>query len=170
MYLIRWSYRHVGVSITMNQCLMCGVCTLWSKEKPVFIHSVPTHLHHLLWHHQMLILFIKPCTMPCAWGKKPIMLPLNCSKCSSEGFHIMIQFYYQPYLASSPGHSRVFNVTRRNLPRPQATPAFSMLHAEKFLRAILKTREWPGDEAKPYHLSQNRWLCMCKMSSIAMRW
>ena len=37
MYLIWWSYRHVSVSITMNQCLVCGVCALWSKEKLVFI-------------------------------------------------------------------------------------------------------------------------------------
>ncbi len=35
-------------------------------------------------------------------------------------------------LASSPGHSRVFNVTN-------------------FLRVTLKTREWPGDEASVSH-------------------
>ena len=72
--------RRVGVSIAENQCLVWVYVLYEVKRSRCFMH-----LHHLFWHHQ--VLFIKPCTMPCAWGKKPIMLPPNCLKCSSEEFH-----------------------------------------------------------------------------------
>ena len=45
-------------------------------------------------------------------------------------FKISIAFGSGADLASSPGHSRLFNV------------------APPFLRATLKRREWPGDEAR----------------------
>ena len=45
----------------------------------------------------------------------------------------MVCRHCMPYLASSPGHSHVFNVT------------------PPFLHVILKIWEWPGDKAMPYH-------------------
>ena len=90
----------VFASITVATCVcvhawltvtMCGVCALRSKEKLIFILFVYAFTSLAL-----ISYLNKPCTMPCAWGKKLITLPLNCSKYSSEGFHIMIQVDISP--------------------------------------------------------------------------